>query len=349
MPVIKINDREIGTGKPAFIVAEMSANHLQKLDIAIELVKAAAKCGADAIKVQTYTPDTMTINSDKDFFKIKHGTVWDGKTLYQLYQAAYMPWDWHKELKKLAESMGLIFFSTPFDRTCIDFLEKLDVPAYKIASFEITDIPLIKYAAQKGKPIIISTGIAELNEIEEAVAACKDAGNKQIALLKCTSDYPADIDQMNLITIPDILKRFGVVVGLSDHTLDTLIASVSVALGASIIEKHLTLSRGMGGPDAGFSLEPEEFKQMVVNIRNTERALGQVKYELSGKSKINRKFARSLFVVQDVKAGEIFTEQNIRSIRPADGLEPKYLNEALGKKAKIDILRGTPLRREMIF
>jgi pseudaminic acid synthase len=349
MPVIKIADREIGQGNPVFVVAELSANHLQKFDVAIELVKAAGKNGADAVKVQTYTPDMMTIDCTNESFRIKHGTVWDGKTLYQLYKEAYMPLEWHMELKKLAESIGLMFFSTAYDKQGVDFLEQLGVPAYKIASFEITDTPFIEYVASKKKPVMISTGIAEQEEIEEAVNTCRKVNNSQIILLKCTSSYPADIDQMNLRLIPDLQRKFGVLTGLSDHTLDIHIASVSVALGACVIEKHFTLDRSCGGPDTGFSLEPDEFRQMVTGIRNTEKALGRATYKLSEKAKLSRKFARSLFVVKEVKAGEIFTEQNVRSIRPSDGLGPENIGEIIGKKAKVDILRGTPLRRDMIL
>lgn len=339
----EIGKRGTGDRHPVFIIAELSANHLQNFDLAVKTVKAIKEAGADAVKLQTYTPDTITIDSDNEYFQIKQGTLWDGKTLYQLYQEAYTPWEWQPELKKLAEDLGLICFSSPFDKTAVDFLEGMNVPAYKVASFEITDIPLIEYIASKGKPVIISTGIATLADIEEAINACKRMGNDQIALLKCTSEYPTPLEDVNLRTIPDMRERFGTVVGLSDHTLGISVPIAAVAIGAKIIEKHFILDRKLGGPDSAFSLEPEEFRAMVISVRESEKALGKVSYELTKKIKKNREFSRSLFVVEDLKSGEIFTEMNIKSIRPGFGLPPKHLQEILGKKAIEDIKKGTPL------
>lgn len=343
-----ISDRKIGEGYPTFIIAELSANHMNDFDIAVKTIEAMADAGVDAVKFQTFTPDTITIDCDNEYFHIKQGTVWDGQILHELYEDAYMPWDWQPKLKKLAEDLGLIVFSSPFDKTSVDFLEDMDIPAYKIASFEITDIPLIEYAASKGKPIIISTGIASLEDIELAVKTCLNTGNDKIALLKCTSSYPAPLEEINLNTIPDINDKFGVVVGLSDHTLGGEVSTVAVALGASIIEKHFILDRNMGGPDSEFSMEPHEFKAMVDSIRNVEKALGRVSYELSDKMKSNREFSRSLFVVKDMKKGEIITEDNVRSIRPGFGLHPKYLNEILGKKVKKNLKKGTPFVLDFI-
>ncbi len=345
---IQIANKKIGKKFPIFIIAELSANHLQKFDNAVKLIKAAKEAGADAIKLQTYTPDTITIDCDNKYFQIKQGTLWDGQSLYELYKKAYTPWEWQPKLKKIAEEEGLIFFSSVFDKTAVDFLEEINVPVYKIASFEITDIPLIEYAASKGKPVIISTGIATLSDIEEAVNACKRMGNDQIALLKCTSAYPAPLEEINLKTIPNLANTFKTVVGLSDHTLGISAPIASVALGACIIEKHLTLDRKLGGPDADFSLEPEEFKAMVKSVREVEKALGEVSYNLTEKMKKSRELSRSLFVVKDIKAGEIFTEENIRSIRPGYGLPPKYLKYILGKQVKINIKKGMPLKWEII-
>jgi pseudaminic acid synthase len=343
-----IKDFEIGKNKKVFIIAELSANHNQNFDIAINSLKAIKDCGADAVKIQTYTPDTITFNCDKDFFKIKQGTIWDGKTLYDLYKEAYTPWEWHPKLKQAADDLNLIFFSSPFDYSAVDFLEKLNVPAYKIASFEIVDIPLIEYAASKGKPIIISTGIASLEEINDAFIACKIMSNNQIALLKCTSSYPAPIDEANLKAISFLERKFKVPVGLSDHTLGISVPIAATALGAKIIEKHFIIDRSIGGPDSSFSLEPSQFKQMVDSVREVEKAIGKASLALSEKVLASRKFARSLFAVTDIKAGEIFTMKNIKSIRPADGISPKYLNEILGKKAVSNIERGTPLNWDLI-
>ncbi len=345
---IKIGSKHIGEGQKVFIVAELSANHKQDKEVARDSIYAIKDTGADAVKLQTYTPDTITIDCKNDFFKIKHGTLWDGKTLYELYKEAYTPWDWHYELKELAESLGLVFFSTPFDKTAVDFLENLQVPAYKIASFEITDIPLIEYIATKGKPVIISTGIASISEIHEAVSTCKKAGNDQVILLKCTSAYPAPFEEINLKTIPHMAETFNCIVGLSDHTLGIEVPIAAVTLGAKLIEKHFILDKNIGGPDAAFSLEPEEFKKMVSSIRNVEKAIGTVNYEPSEGMRKSRVFSRSLFAIKDIKKGEIFTESNIRSIRPGLGLHPRYLNLILGKKARKDIKKGSPLNFEHI-
>lgn len=345
---LKIGNRTVGDDYPVFIIAELSANHIQDFDIAVETIKAIHDSGADAIKLQTYTADTMTINSDNEYFQIKQGTLWDGKTLYQLYQEAYTPWEWQPKLKKIAEDLGLICFSSPFDKTAVDFLEGMNVPAYKVASFEITDIPLIEYIASKGKPIIISTGIATLSDIEEALAACRREGNNNIALLKCTSSYPAPIEEMNLRTIPNMADTFKTVVGLSDHTSSISVSIASVALGAKVIEKHFILDRKLGGPDAAFSIEPDEFRSMVKAVREVEKALGEINYELTGSSIKNREFSRSLFVVKDMNKGEIYTNENVRSIRPGFGINPKHLKEIIGRKARTKIKKGTPMTWNLI-
>lgn len=346
--VFKIGNKEIGEDSPAFIIAELSANHMNDFDIAVKTIEAIAESGADAVKFQTFTPDTITLNCDNEYFHIKQGTVWDGQLLYDLYEDAYMPWDWQPKLKKIAEDLGLIVFSSPFDKTSVDFLEDMDVPAYKIASFEITDIPLIKYVASKNKPIIISTGIAEKEDIELAIETCLKEGNDKIAILKCTSSYPAPYEEINLKTINDMEKKFNTTVGLSDHTLGDEIAIAAVTLGAKIIEKHFILDKKLGGPDCEFSMEPQEFKKMVTAIRNTEKALGTVSYNLSDKTRKNREFSRSLFVVKNIKKGELITEENVRSVRPGFGLHPKYLEEVLGKKAKKDLEKGTPFKRDFV-
>jgi pseudaminic acid synthase len=331
-----------------FIIAELSANHHQSFDIAVKTIEAAKDAGVDAVKLQTYTPDTITIDCDNEYFQIKYGTVWDGKTLYDLYKEAYTPWEWQPKLKTIAEELGLELFSSPFDNTAVDFLEEMNVPAYKIASFEITDIPLIEYAASKGKPMIISTGIASLPDIEEALNACRRMNNNNIALLKCTSSYPAPIEEANLLTIPDMKEKFGVIAGLSDHTLTNTTAIAAVSLGARIVEKHIILNKYIGGPDAGFSLEPNEFKELVRSIRETERALGNISYELTEKTKNNKVFSRSLFVVKDISKGEVITGENVKSIRPYHGLPTKHYKDVLGKKAKHNISRGTPLSMDLI-
>ncbi|WP_156164041.1 pseudaminic acid synthase [Methanosarcina sp. 1.H.T.1A.1] len=340
--------RLLGDTNPVFIIAELSANHLQDFNLAVETIKAMKKAGADAVKLQTYTADTITIDSDNECFKINQETLWDNKTFYQLYQEAHTPWEWQPELKMIAEDLGLICFSSPFDKTAVDFLEKMEVPAYKVASFEITDIPLIEYIASKGKPVIISTGIATLADIEEAVNACKRMGNEQVALLKCTSAYPSPLEDVNLNTIPNLKDSFKTVVGLSDHTLGISVPIAAVALGAKIIEKHFILDRNLGGPDAAFSLEPHEFKLMVEAIREVEKALGEVNYELTDKMKKSREFSRSLFVVEDMEEGEVFTEKNVRSIRPGFGLHPRNLYNVMGKRALRTINKGTPLNWDLI-
>ena len=340
---IKIGSRRIGPGEPSYLVAEMSANHGQKFDQAVALIRAAKAPGADAIKLQTYTPDTLTIACENQYFRIKGGTQWDGRTLHELYCEAYTPWDWQPKLKTVAEEVGLDCFSTPFDATAVDFLESLGVPAHKVASFELVDLPLLRRMAGTGKPLIMSTGMASLAEIEEAVRTIREAGGQQLALLKCTSAYPAVAEDMNLRTIPDLASRSGLAVGLSDHTLGIAVPVAAVALGACIIEKHLALSRSVAGPDSNFSLEPVEFKAMVEAVRTAERALGRVSYEATVHEQSSRVFRRSLFVVQDIRRGEVFTAKNVRSIRPGYGLHTRFLDEVLGCVAPRDIPRGTPL------
>ncbi|MFC1911837.1 pseudaminic acid synthase [Chloroflexota bacterium] len=347
-PCIDINGRFIGTDYPAYIIAELSANHRQKFDEAVKLIETAKEARADAVKLQTFTPDTLTISSDKECFRINDGTPWDGRTLYDLYQEACMPWEWQPKLKKLADGLGISLFSTPYDKTAVDFLEEMEVPAYKVASFEIVDIPLIEYIASKGKPVIMSTGMAESDEINEAVQSAHNAGNSQVALLKCTSAYPASPEEMNLRAIPHMAETFGVPIGLSDHTLGVAVPVAAVALGACLIEKHLTLSRDIPGPDSAFSSEPEEFKAMVTAIRNTGKALGNERYAAGKQETRSRVFRRSLFVVKDIKKGEVFTEENVRSIRPGHGMHPRHLKDVLGRRAALDIERGTPLTRELI-
>lgn len=332
-----------------FIVAELSANHGHKLDVALESVRAAKEAGADAVKIQTYTADTITLNCDADDFKVKGGTLWDGRTLYDLYQEAYTPWEWHQAIFDEAKKCGLVCFSTPFDKTAVDFLEDLGNPIMKIASFEITDIPLIEYAAKKGKPMVISTGIAMPEDIELAVQTCRKAGNFDITLLKCTSSYPAPIKDANLMTMVDMKQRYGVKVGLSDHTMGYDVAVAAVALGATLVEKHFILDRSIGGPDAAFSMEIGEFAAMVKSIRNVEKALGNVVYSTDPSKIKGREFCRSLYVAEDVKAGDIITEHNVRSVRPGYGLHPKYLPEVLGKKLVKDCQMGERFSLDMVI
>lgn len=348
MKTVKIGNIEVGDKRPVFIVAEISANHLQDYDLAIKTIDAAGEAGANAVKLQTYTADTITLDCDNEYFQIKQGTIWDGKTLHELYEEAYTPWDWQPDLKKHAEDLGMVCFSSPFDNTAVDFLEKMNVSAYKLASFEITDIPLIKYMASKKKPMVMSTGIAEVNDIEEALQACRDVGNDDIILLKCTSAYPTPMNEVNLLTMVDMASRFKTLIGLSDHTLTTSVPIAAVSLGACFVEKHIITSRDLGGPDASFSLEPNEFSKMVKAIREVEDALGKVDYSLSEKTKKSREFARSLFVVEDIEKGGELTTENVRSIRPAFGLHPKHFNEVLGKKAKRNISKGTPLDWDLL-
>ena len=343
MQTISIQKRLIGSKQPAYIIAEMSANHGQSFDKAVELVRAAKLAGADAIKLQTYTADTLTIDSPKEYFQIGKGTLWEGKNLYQLYGEAYTPWAWQPKLKTVAEELGLHCFSSPFDDSAVDFLENMGVPAHKIASFELVDTGLLRKVAATGKPVIMSTGMATLEEIDEAVRTLREGGCTQLALLKCTSAYPAPPEEINLRTISHLSDAFGVPVGLSDHTLGISVPVAAVALGACIIEKHFTLRRSDGGPDAAFSLEPSEFRAMVDAVRVAEKALGQVNYEVTKKEADSRVFRRSLFVVEDVKAGESFTNKNVRSIRPGHGLSPKYLPNVIGRQAAEDLVKGTPL------
>ena len=338
---MRIGNFNLNQGK-VFIIAELSANHNGSLETALETIKAAKRAGADCIKLQTYTADSMTIDCDKDDFVIK-GTIWNGQNLHQLYQEAYTPWEWHQRLFEEAEKQGLICFSSPFDKTAVDFLENLNVPAYKIASFEITDIPLIEYAASKGKPIILSTGIATIEDIELALNACRRMGNHDIALLKCTSSYPAPIEEANMVMVKDFVERFGVVAGLSDHTIGATAPIVATCFGAKIIEKHFILDRSIGGPDASFSMNEQEFTEMVRAVREAEKAFGVVNYNLTEKQTKGKDFARSLYVVKDIMAGEIITEMHVRIIRPGFGLHPRYYRDFLGKVAKRDAKKGDRL------
>lgn len=344
---MRIKNRIIGDDAPCYIIAEMSANHAGDINRALEIIHAAKESGADCIKLQTYTPDTITIDCDNDYFQVRNGT-WQGENLYELYRKAYTPWDWQGRLKKEADEVGIDFLSTPFDRTAVDFLENLGVDFYKIASFELVDIPLIKYIASKGKPIIMSTGMGSLGEIEEAVNTVLGQGNKNLCLLKCSSAYPAVPEDMNLRTIQNLKETFGVLAGLSDHSLGSIGAETAVAMGANVIEKHFCLSRDIENPDASFSMEPLEFKSMVQDVRTVEKAMGKVSYQLSEKEAQNRIFRKSIFVVKDVIKGEVLTEQNIRVIRPGHGLEPRFFEDVVGKKAAVDIGYGTPLRWEMV-
>jgi pseudaminic acid synthase len=336
---MKLGNIEINSTSPVFIIAELSANHNGSLATALETIRAAKRAGADCIKLQTYTADTMTIDCDKDDFVIK-GTIWDGQNLHKLYQEAYTPWEWHAELMKVAKEEGLICFSSPFDKTAVNFLETLNVPAYKIASFEITDIPLIEYVASKKKPIILSTGIAEQGDIELALDACRRMGNNDIALLKCTSSYPAPIEEANMCMVKDLAERYNVISGLSDHTMGTTVPIVATCFGAKIIEKHFILDRSIGGPDASFSMNEEEFTAMVKAVREAESAIGKVDYTLTTKQAKGKDFSRSLYVVKDMKAGDVITENNVQSIRPGFGLHPKCFKEILGKKVNCDVEKG---------
>lgn len=344
---MKIGNFSIENGSRVFIIAELSANHNGSIETAIETIKAAKRAGADCIKFQTYTADTITIDCNKEDFFIK-GTIWDGSNLYNLYQQAYTPWEWHEQLFKVAKEEGLVCFSSPFDKSAVDFLENLKTPAYKIASFEITDIPLIEYVASKGKPIIISTGIADLDDIQLAVDTCRNVGNNQIALLKCTSSYPAPINEANMIMVKDLGERFKVIPGLSDHTMGATVPIVATALGAKIIEKHFILDRSIGGPDASFSMNEKEFTEMVKSLREAELAIGKVEYELTSKQLKGKDFSRSLYVVKDIEVGEELTTDNIRSIRPGFGLHPKYFYAILGKKAKVKLEKGNRLKLDEI-
>ena len=345
---LSIGGRTIGPGHPTYIIAEMSGNHNQSFDEALKIVDVAKEAGVDAVKLQTYTPDTITIDCRNEYFQIKEGTIWAGKNLHDLYGEAYTPWDWQPKIKRRAEELGLHCFSSPFDSTSVDFLEEMGVHAYKIASFELVDLPLIRYVAAKGKPMIMSTGMATLGEIEEAMNAARGAGATQIALLKCNSAYPAPPEEMNLLTLPHLGQTFGVPAGLSDHTLGHTVAVASVALGACIIEKHITLSRSVPGPDAAFSLEPSEFADLVREVRVAEKALGKINYSPTKKEAASRVFRKSIFVVRDVKSGETLTKENVRVIRPANGLHPRHFEEVLGRVATKDIEKGTPLSFELV-
>lgn len=344
---MKIADFEISKTSPVFIIAELSANHNGSLETAVETVRAAKRAGADCIKLQTYTADTLTIDSDKDDFMIK-GTIWDGKSYYQLYQEAYTPWEWHGELFRVAKEEGLICFSSPFDKTAVDFLESLNTPAYKIASFEITDIPLIEYVATKMKPVIISTGIATIEDIQLAVETCRGAGNYDLALLKCTSSYPAPVEEANISMLKDLADRFNVVSGLSDHTIGSTVPVVATCLGAKIIEKHFIIDRSIGGPDASFSMDEREFSAMVRAVRESEKAIGAIDYHLTKKQADGRVFSRSLYIAEDIKEGDVITERNVRSVRPGYGLHPKYYKEIIGKKVNKDLDKGTRFSMEFI-
>ncbi len=343
-----IGHRQIGAGQPVYIVAELSANHNHDFERAVRLIQACKESGADAVKVQTYTPDTITIRSDQEYFQIRGGTLWDGRTLHELYGEACMPWDWQPKLKEVADKLGLDFFSSAFDETAVDFLENMGVPAYKLASCELVDIPLLRKMSRTGKPLIMSTGMATIEEINEAVDTARQAGAGQIALLRCTSAYPAVPREMNLRTIPELAQRFEVPVGLSDHTMDIAVPITAVALGACIIEKHFTLSRSLKGPDSEFSLEPAEFKAMVAAVRVAEESLGEIHFGLTESERSSRVFRRSLFVVQAVRQGETFSEENVRSIRPGHGLHTRHLPQIVGQRAACDIERGTPLSWDLV-
>ena len=345
---MKISHFDISESSGVFIIAELSANHNGSLETALETIRAAKRAGADAIKLQTYTADTLTIDCNKEDFIIKSGSIWDGKTFYELYQSAYTPWEWHKELFEVAKEEGLVCFSSPFDKTAVDFLEELEVPAYKIASFEITDIPLIEYVASKGKPVILSTGIAEQADIELALDTCRRMGNEDIALLKCTSSYPAPINEANMVMVKDLAERYGVISGLSDHTMGATAPVVATCFGAKIIEKHFILDRSIGGPDASFSMNEEEFTAMVKAVREAESAIGKVDYTLTEKQKKGKDFSRSLYVVKDIKAGEVITEENVRSIRPGFGLHPEYLKGLIGRRFAYDVKKGSRMSFDFI-
>ena len=345
---LNIAGRNIGPGHPSYIIAELSANHNQDFDQAVKILEAARDAGADAVKIQTYTADTITLRSDREEFQVQGGTLWDGRTLHELYSEAFTPWEWQPKLKAITDGWGLPLFSSAFDATAVDFLEAMNVPAHKIASPELVDIPLIQKMARTGKPLIMSTGMATIEEIEEAVAAARAAGAQQIALLKCTSAYPAAPSEMNLRTIPELARRFDVPVGLSDHTMGIEVPVAAVALGACILEKHLTLSRDLKGPDSEFSLDPTEFRNLVQAVRNAEQSLGTIYFGVSGREEATRRFRRSLFVVADIQRGEIFTPETVRSIRPAQGLHPRHLPEVLGRRAARGLSAGTPLAWDML-
>lgn len=348
-PDIVVAGRPIGPGSRPFIVAEMSGNHNQSLDRALAIVEAAAAAGAHALKLQTYTADTMTLDLDGGEFRIDDpGSLWQGKTLYRLYAQAHTPWDWHRPIFERCRKVGLIPFSTPFDATAVDFLETLEVPCYKIASFENTDLPLIRKVAATGKPMIISTGMATEEELHDSVATAREAGCRELVLLKCTSTYPASAENTNILTLPDLSRRFGCIAGLSDHTMGIGVALASVALGAAVIEKHFTLRRADGGVDAAFSLEPEELRALVIGAEQAWQALGEVRYGPTEQEKQSLVLRRSLYIVRDMRAGDTFTPENIRAIRPGLGLPTKHIDEVLGRRARRDVRRGTPLNWDML-
>jgi len=348
MQTFKIAGRKVGPGSPPYIIAEISANHNHSITEALDLISLAKQCGADAVKIQTYTPDTITLDCASEYFRIGQGTIWEGKNLYQLYGEAYTPWEWHAELFAHAKEIGITLFSSPFDETAVDLLEKLDAPAYKIASFELVHLPLICRVAQTGKPIIMSTGMGSLREITEAVEAAREAGCRELALLKCTSAYPAPPEEANLRTVTHLADTFGVPAGLSDHTMGSATAVASICLGGCIIEKHFTKSRAVSGPDSSFSMEPAEFKTMVDDVRTAEKALGRVSYELTAKEEASRVFRRSIFVVKDIAEGDEITSENIRIIRPGHGLAPRHWKRMLGRTAARPLRRGEPLKMEDI-
>ncbi|HAS89066.1 MAG TPA: pseudaminic acid synthase [Desulfovibrio sp.] len=348
MSELTINNRKIGPGYPVYIIAEMSANHNQDFDAAVELIHIAKDCGVDAIKIQTYTPDTITLDCDNKYFQIGKGTIWEGQTLYSLYGEAYTPWEWQPKLKKIANDLGLDLFSTPFDATAVDFLEEMDVPVHKIASFELVDIPLIKKVAATGKPVIMSTGMGSLSEIDEAVSAFREAGGKDLILLKCTSSYPAPPETMNLRTMQNMQETFGVPCGLSDHSMGIEVPVAAVALGACVIEKHFIKSRADGGPDSSFSLEAHELKAMVEAVRNTEKALGRVQYQVTEKEIAGRVFRKSIFASLDIAAGESLCPENIKCVRPGHGLHTRHYDEITGRTARKEIKAGTPLNWDLL-
>ena len=342
------NGREIGVGAPVYFIAELSANHNQSFERAIDLIKAAKSAGADAVKIQTYTADTITIDSDTPYFRVGGGTIWDGLTLHKLYKEAFTPWEWQADLKMFAESLGLGFLSTPFDATAVKFLEDIGVQSYKIASAELIDIPLLSCVGATRKPVLMSCGMARLAEIDEAVKTLKEAGNKDLVLLKCTTAYPSPPEEMNLRTLEHMARTFDLPVGLSDHSMGYAVTIAAISIGACVVEKHLTMSRSDGGPDSAFSMEPKEFAEMVKTARLTERALGMIQYGPTASEEATSKYRKSLFVCEDIAPGEVFTEKNIRSIRPGAGLHTRYYAEVLGKKARFAISRGLPLSWEMI-
>ena len=347
-PAFNTGRHSVGSGHPCYVIAELSANHGNDFDVAVRTIQAMKEAGADAVKVQTYTADTITLNCDRDPFIVRGGTLWDGQALHKLYQEGCMPWEWQPKLQQIANDLGMDFFSSPFDGAAVDFLEAMNVPIHKVASFELVDIPLLQKIARTGKPVIMSIGMGTLEEVEEAVKTLREAGSGPLVMLKCTSAYPADPAEMNLRTMEDMAQHFAVPIGLSDHTMGHTVAVAAVAMGACVVEKHFILSRSIPGPDSSFSMEPPEFREMVDAIRTVEKALGRVNYEPSAKDHKMRVFRRSLFVAGDLKEGETFTAENVRSVRPANGLHTRHLGEIIGKKASTDLQMGTPLQWEHV-